>query len=433
MICFFSQPEIPPFGSGSKKKDEGGNKGTRRFATRRGANPTDSPASLTELSARYGEDKATAAGLTQSAPVILEVVPEAAAAAAAAVEAPAPVEEPVAVAKAVPAPAVAGPEGSGASGAPRKKVGKLNNQWAAKDAESASAVPSGALSPTGAPRPTGAKKIVVKAKRSATQLPSVTPGSVPSGLNSPKLPPVPPGPEVQEEERRVFSMCDFFFFFFFFFQGSTSPRRNSVSGPSPEEQKARPTSQTMRASAPTEPAKPVSQETLDELQKMNDRRTNIVREIYETEKSYVRNLKEICDLYIAPLKVCGKAKIGEKEGFLTFRGCFKESKWKDHVPKLFSNIHLIVAINDELLQGLAELIGAWDTTKSLVGPIFQKMAPFMRLYNTYGNSYNEAIALLQKLREKDDFTQFLNQCRGSQPLDLEVKREEEGKTNAFYS
>lgn len=100
--------------------------------------------------------------------------------------------------------------------------------------------------------------------------------------------------------------------------------------------------------------------------------------------------------------------------------CAKESKWKDHVPKLFSNIHLIVAINEELLGGLAELIGSWDTSKSLVGPIFQKMAPFMRLYNTYGNSYNEAIALLQKLREKDDFTQFLNQCRGSQPLDLEV-------------
>lgn len=83
----------------------------------------------------------------------------------------------------------------------------------------------------------------------------------------------------------------------------TSPRRNSVSGPPTEDAKTRPTSQTMRAAPAAEPAKPVSQETLDELQKMNDRRTNIVREIYETEKSYVRNLKEICDVYIGPLKV----------------------------------------------------------------------------------------------------------------------------------
>lgn len=44
----------------------------------------------------------------------------------------------------------------------------------------------------------------------------------------------------------------------------------------------------------------------------------------------------------------------------------------------------------------------------------------MKLYNTYGNAYNDAIALLTKLKEKDDFSQMLAACRGSNPLDLEA-------------
>ncbi len=81
---------------------------------------------------------------------------------------------------------------------------------------------------------------------------------------------------------------------------------------------------------------------------------------------------------------------------------------------------MIVGVNEELLAGLAELLATWDPARSRVGPLFQKMSPFMRLYNTYGNSYNEAIALMTKSKEKDDFRDFLSQCRGTQPLDVEA-------------
>ncbi len=323
--------------------------------------------------------------LTQSAPVIPTVHEPEPAPVVKAPELPpkpvvaaAPVAEPqeaVTTPKAVPAAAATGPTGEVAPGAAaRKKVGKLNNQWAAKEAEAAEV----SHSPQ---RPSGPKKIVVKAKRgpSFTQLPTEGSSSADAASSSLRQPPIPP-PEA-----------------------AVSPRRNSMHVTASEPatavaaaEKARPVAQTMRmAEAP----KVVSQETLEELTKMNDRRTNIVREMFETEKTYVRNLKEICDAYLTPMK---------------------DTKWRESIPKLFSNVQPIVTINEELLGGLAELIGSWDTTKSLVGPIFQKMAPFMRLYNTYGNSYNEAIGLLSKLKEKDDFVQFLTNCRGNQPLDLEA-------------
>lgn len=137
-----------------------------------------------------------------------------------------------------------------------------------------------------------------------------------------------------------------------------------------------------------------------------------------TEKSYCRALREITDRYMAPMR---------------------ESKWKELVPRIFSNVHMIVGINEELFAGLGELLKTWDANKvgscaslrfvalaltprcqSMVGPIFVRMAPFMRLYNTYGNSYNEAVGLLTKSKDKQDFVEFLQSCRAQQPLDLEA-------------
>ena len=264
--------------------------------------------------------------------------------------------------KAVPAQSPSGPssESSGSvsprSGAPRKKVNKLTGQWAAKDAADGAA--EAGQSSSAPVRPSGPKKIVVKAKRGP---------SVAGGLSA----------------------------------ASSLTQEGSDSGPGSATMRATPTAPPPDLSDASKAAtmRAAPKESPEELVKMNERRTNICREIFETEKTYVRNLKEICDLYIGPMK---------------------ESKWKDYVPRIFSNVQSILSINEELLGGLSDLIAKWSPTKSLVGPIFQKMAPFMRLYNTYGNSYNEAIALLSKLKEKDDFVQFLASCRGSQPLDLEA-------------
>jgi hypothetical protein len=372
-------PPIPPFGSSAKKEEKGAATGKRRFATNRRAGASGAtPTTLADLGARYGGEEETVTPREEKEKETPAEEPKP--------EPVAELEKPVETATSSPALArssggggVAPKDPPAASGGPgvvhspggtRKKVGKLNNMWAAKV--------------DGGVKTTGPKKVVVKNYR-ITKNPKNLGSSMPGGLNqnlvSPKGRPSAPPPELKQEKL-------------------SSPRRNSenlsASTPSLKADMARPTASTVRmAESPVK----VSTETLEELAKMNDRRTNIMREMYETEKSYVRNLKEICDLYMGPMK---------------------DTKWKDHINKLFSNIMMIVQINDELLEGLSKAISDWNPETTQVGPVFAKMAPFMRLYNTYGNSYNDAATLLLELKKKDDFSTFLQNCRGTQPLDLEA-------------
>ena len=370
-------PSIPSFGTSSaKEKETPSTGGKRRFATARRGGSSMTPTTLADVGARYTEDDPNAT----PTPVSLDPEP---------VAEPSPVVEhkpplppkggrdstdvrggsgdssPVIAPKAQPPAASGGPGGStGHSGPMRKGGGKLaNNPFLKKDANK-----------TGMKK-SGPKRIVVK--RASQQ------GSALSGRNSDPSSPNPkriPDQAPPEPSNARYS-------------------QGPLSASTPNIPKVEGHSRSMTVRGEEIKAAIVSTETLEQLAKMNDRRTNIMREMYETEKSYVRNLKEICTLYMDPMK---------------------DTKWKDHVNKLFSNVHLIVTINDELLEGLNNTIQSWNTETSLVGPVFQKMAPFMRLYNTYGNSYNEALSVLHKLREKTDFCDWVQSQRSGQPLDLEA-------------
>lgn len=350
-------PPVPPFGA-SSGKDKSSERGTRRFATRR----ETSSLTVTDLDSRYGSSSPSAqraahtpSQLTASAPAVTTVpIVAASPPASPAVKSAAPQSVPELKTGVTPVPASEGPKPDGATSPRRKKVvGKLASQF-----EQQPAAKDGAPAEKGA-APAGPRKIVVKRKAVKRV------GDNDALSVSAELPPAPVAANGGGDK-------------------PVSPRRGTTgshTGPA-------------EPPAPTEPRM-----TAEELTKMAERRTNIFREIHETERTYCRALREIIDRYLNPMK---------------------ESKWRDLVPRLFSNLAMIVGVNEELLFGLGELLSAWDPTSSRVGPLFQKMSPFMRLYNTYGNSYNEAIGLLTKSKEKDDFRDFLTQCRGAQPLDLEA-------------
>lgn len=58
----------------------------------------------------------------------------------------------------------------------------------------------------------------------------------------------------------------------------------------------------------------------------------------------------------------------------------------DHViVTIFSNIQQIISVNQELMQHLSE---------SSVGQAFLLVAPFFKLYSTYANNHERALATL---------------------------------------
>ncbi len=251
-------PPVPPFGA-SGGKDKSSDRGTRRFATRR----ETSSLTVTDLDSRYGGASpksqravsgAVQTAMTASAPAIVAPV---AAAATPSDSSKAP-NITLDVKAATPSPAATGPKSEGLVSPHRKKVGKLASQF--EGAKDGAAPEQGPSSP-------GPRKIMVKKKvvrRTGQEGDSLS--------VSAELPPVPPAERDSAGGEKL-----------------SSPRRGTTG-----------------SLAPAEPRL-----TAEELTKMAERRTNIFREIYETERSYCRALREVIDRYVNPMKeskcVCVRA------------------------------------------------------------------------------------------------------------------------------
>ena len=79
------------------------------------------------------------------------------------------------------------------------------------------------------------------------------------------------------------------------------------------------------------------------------------------------NMKLLCNQFYKPLKIAarsgrGAAVIG-----------------KEDVERIFAGIDHVLQFNETLLEELQNTVFTWSNTKSQIGPIFVKFAPYFKV------------------------------------------------------
>ena len=108
----------------------------------------------------------------------------------------------------------------------------------------------------------------------------------------------------------------------------------------------------------------LAQKVLKELKKKNKHRNFIVKEILETEKVYVKNLNLIVDVYLKPLRVQLRAK--------------KPLLSPADISSIFSNIEMLINVNNTLLQDLKQRIEVNWSPNQCIGDVFSKMVMYTK-------------------------------------------------------
>ena len=120
----------------------------------------------------------------------------------------------------------------------------------------------------------------------------------------------------------------------------------------------------------------------------DQRRYFIVTELLTTERTYVAGLEDGILKYSRPLLAAAMT---------------KSPQHVDDVKAVFSVMEHLVPLNQNLMLSLEERILAWSPTQR-IGDTFVKVAPFLKMYTTYSNNYDNAIQLLSRICHEPFFT-----------------------------
>ncbi|KAK3734362.1 hypothetical protein QZH41_016665 [Actinostola sp. cb2023] len=122
-------------------------------------------------------------------------------------------------------------------------------------------------------------------------------------------------------------------------------------------------------------------------------RTRVVNEILETEKSYVKNLKDVVEGYLRQ---------AQKRGEM-----FSE----EVVYLLFSNIEEIYTFHQKLLAQMKKCYVKGDPCATQIGAVFLENKQGFNIYSEYCNNHPQAIAEFKILNEKAKYKHFFEACR----------------------
>jgi len=121
---------------------------------------------------------------------------------------------------------------------------------------------------------------------------------------------------------------------------------------------------------------------------LEQQRMKIAQEIYTTEVTYVEALETACNKYYKSLMNAARS---------------DPTISVENIKLIFGNIEQILPLNKKFLEDLEQRVKAWTAT-SLLGDLFLKYAPFLKLYGTYSKGYDSAIEALNKVAD----TQWFN-------------------------
>ncbi|KAK9527762.1 hypothetical protein VZT92_014296 [Zoarces viviparus] len=122
-------------------------------------------------------------------------------------------------------------------------------------------------------------------------------------------------------------------------------------------------------------------------------RTNVVQEIMNTERIYIKHLKDICEGYI---RQCRKRP-----------DMFTELQLKT----IFSNIEDIYRFQRQFLKDLEKKYNKDQPHLSEIGSCFLLQGEGFSIYSDYCNTHPVACAELQRLMKSGKFKQFFEACR----------------------
>jgi hypothetical protein len=127
------------------------------------------------------------------------------------------------------------------------------------------------------------------------------------------------------------------------------------------------------------------------------RREKIARELFDTEEKYVANLKILLDVFVTPLTQA----INDNKPILTH----------EELTTVFSVIQLIYNLHLSFLSKLRPLFEKW-TWSSCIGSLFETLADRLKVYETFVNNYDKALALLEspQLQKRKAFQNFMKEA-----------------------
>jgi hypothetical protein len=122
----------------------------------------------------------------------------------------------------------------------------------------------------------------------------------------------------------------------------------------------------------------------------DQRRYFIVGEMLTTERSYVAGLEEGVNKYLRPLLEAAKQKAPNSV---------------EDVKTVFSVMEHLLPLNQSLLTSLEERVLSWSQS-ARIGDVIGKFAPFLKMYTTYSNNYDQALQTLNKLAHEPFFAEL---------------------------
>lgn len=122
-------------------------------------------------------------------------------------------------------------------------------------------------------------------------------------------------------------------------------------------------------------------------------RSSVVRELVQTERDFVKVLRDVTEGYIVE---CRKRV-----------DMFNE----DQIRTIFSNIEEILRFQSKFLNDLENKIDWENPYKSCIGECFLKHKQGFEMYSDYCNSHPAANVLLQELYQFNSYSKFFEACR----------------------
>jgi hypothetical protein len=151
-----------------------------------------------------------------------------------------------------------------------------------------------------------------------------------------------------------------------------------------------------------QPYTPKTEKSLRKKDKPPETRVRVLQEILATERTYVRELQTLQDLYATPSE--GRMVPVDSDGNLSPNFVQERVLAPEEQKIVFQNLGMILKLHrDHLLPALEEAVADGlgqvdeETLRGRVGRCFARYAPFFKLYSTYYNGFDQALDFLDDL------------------------------------
>ncbi|XP_046420190.1 uncharacterized protein LOC124179639 isoform X1 [Neodiprion fabricii] len=122
-------------------------------------------------------------------------------------------------------------------------------------------------------------------------------------------------------------------------------------------------------------------------------RSSVVRELVQTERDFVKILRDVAEGYVAECR--------RRSDMFT----------EDQIEAIFINIEELLDFQSDFLKELESVIDWNAPHKSCVGECFLNHRSGFRMYSEYCNSHPMAMATLQELYQHNRYSKFFEGCR----------------------